>query len=134
MNRLPAPGTDLIAALNDPTSFADYSSVRYLPAPNLYLEKDFPIPASEIGPFTVKRTDRVKVRGYNPGCVTSAEYRRLRIGMSKGDWHRIIGGGTFQSRASGGIEIRSYNGCWWSGPDEVWIGFVGGRVQNYQQY
>ena len=80
----------------------------------------------------LRSRDVVKVTEYNPGCVSGSEYRRLRMTMSRGQWHHIVGGtGYFESRVAGGYETRSYLGCTWSGPD-LSIVYQDGQVVAWQ--
>lgn len=135
--RTATDGADLVATLTDPGNFETYSPVKSIPSPTFTVTGLIPAPpAAPAGPEqTARTTSIVRVREYNPGCVTAAEYRQLRIGMTTGTWHRIVGGrGSFESRVAGGFEVRSYWGCWWSGPDEVWIEYQSGRVLGWQRY
>lgn len=130
LNRVPV-GQDLVTALADPANFQSLSPVKVI-VPRQFADW-IDVPRTDLGPFTVTRRDRVRVRQYNPGCVTWGERARLRIGLARGEWHRIVGGsGTVDAESSGGVEVRSYLGCWWTSLDEVTVRFVAGRVDAYQ--
>lgn len=128
--QVPAIGADLVTVLADPASYESYSPVKAITVGPQSVWVD--VPRADLGPFTVTQRDTVKVREYNPGCVTWAERAHLRIGVSRAYWHRIIGGsGTVEAEASGGVQIRKYRGCWWTSLDQVTVRYVAGSVDAY---
>ncbi len=77
---------------------------------------------------TAKRTiDRIiRVQAYNRKCMSTAERRRIRIGMSLDEVRRIIGSNGYVE-VRGVVTVRSWIGCGWDS-DDITVGFVGGRV------
>jgi hypothetical protein len=79
---------------------------------------------------TITRTQKMKIRKYNPRCMTYTDTKALRRGWTKAQVAQRFGHRGWQENVFGAVEQRSYEWCDYDN-DYYYVYFVNGRVNGW---
>jgi len=78
---------------------------------------------------TITRTQKMKIRKYNPRCMTYTDTKALRRDWTKVQVAQRFGHRGWQESVIGAVEQRSYQWCDYD--NDYYVYFVNGRVNGW---